>query len=423
MQVRIGTGATTPFNLGALQAAFRHHADGSGVFESGQHPIIVGQAAYNQTYGTSFAAAGWCSSPTSTNKCDGYARISQQGTDPFTFDTLRGAKLSIPFQPKAIHDEMNATSFDEYGRMQANLGVEAVPATPGLQNVNLFPYVMPPTELIDTTDLPRTSHVTPIAVASDGTQIWKITHNGVDTHPIHFHAFDVQVLNRVTWDNIVMPPDPNELGWKDTVRVSPLEDTIVALRPIIPVLPWELPNSVRLLDPSRPDGAVMTSATIADPLGLPILASPTGEPIDVSNHLVNFGGEYVYHCHILSHEEMDMMRPVLLAYPPLAATPAYDGAAIAWTDASVAETAYAVEQWVDGAWVEVWRTNRDLASPNDTGELLSYAGPFVSGERYRVVAENTVGDTWNYADPGLNEIVSGGFPTVTARSTAELTIP
>ena len=56
----------------------------------------------------------------------------------------------------------------------------------------------------------------------------------MDTHPIHFHLFDVQVLNRVTWDNIIIPPDPNELGWKDTVRVSPLEDTIVALRPVDP---------------------------------------------------------------------------------------------------------------------------------------------------------------------------------------------
>ena len=56
----------------------------------------------------------------------------------------------------------------------------------------------------------------------------------MDTHPIHFHLYDVQVLNRVTWDNIIIPPDANELGWKDTVRISPLEDTIVALRPIIP---------------------------------------------------------------------------------------------------------------------------------------------------------------------------------------------
>ena len=63
--------------------------------------------------------------------------------------------------------------------------------------------------------------MTPIATADDGTQIWKITHNGVDTHPIHFHLYDVQVLNRVTWDNIIIPPDATELGWKDTVRSQP----------------------------------------------------------------------------------------------------------------------------------------------------------------------------------------------------------
>ena len=164
--------------------------------------------------------------------------------------------MSIPLQPKAIHDEMNSAAFDEFGRMTANLGVEAVPATPALQNITLYPYVNPPTELIDATGLPEGDvEVTPISTADDGTQIWKITHNGVDTHPIHFHLYDVQVLNRVTWDNIIIPPDATELGWKDTVRISPLEDTIVALRPVIPKLPLELPNSIRALNPMMPDGA------------------------------------------------------------------------------------------------------------------------------------------------------------------------
>ena len=85
--------------------------------------------------------------------------------------------------------------------------------------------------------------------ANDGTQIWRITHNGVDTHPIHFHLYDVQILNRVTWDNIIIPTEPSELGWKDTVRISPLEDTIVALRPIVPQVPWEVPNAIHNLNP------------------------------------------------------------------------------------------------------------------------------------------------------------------------------
>lgn len=120
-----------------------------------------------------------------------------------------------------------------------------------------------------------------------------------------------------------------------------------------------------------------------------------------------------------------MMRPVLLAMPPVAPDPAFDGTTITWADASVAETAYAVEKLVSGVWTEVWRLDRVLAAPNTTGEPLSFTAPdaWVTGDQYRVVAENKVGDAWNYADPGLNEIVSGGFPTVTAKSYAPITIP
>ena len=113
----------------------------------------------------------------------------------------------------------------------------------------------PATEIWTATGLPSSLNVTPISSAADGTQIWKITHNGVDTHPIHFHLYDVQMINRVTWDNIIIPPDPTELGWKDTVRISPLEDTIVAIRPIVPMVPFGVPDSKRPLNPMMPLGA------------------------------------------------------------------------------------------------------------------------------------------------------------------------
>jgi FtsP/CotA-like multicopper oxidase with cupredoxin domain len=416
MQVKIAANPpAAAFNLTTLTNAFKHKANGTGVFEASQHPIIVGQAAYNSAYGTSFAASGWCSSPTSTIKCDGLARISQQGGDPFTFDTLRMnangtyptgyAKISIPLQPKAIHDEMNSSSFDEFGRMTANLGVEAVPATPGLQNVVLIPYTGSPTEIIDASKLPTADvKVTPIAVNDDGTQIWKITHNGVDTHPIHFHLYDVQVLNRVTWDNIIIQPDANELGWKDTVRISPLEDTIVALRPIIPHLPFDLPNSVHELSPMMPDGEELYPGQMFD---------PQGNPIQVFNHLINYGWEYVYHCHILSHEEMDMMRPVLVAIPPVAPTGATnDGfGTISWIDSSLSETAFVVEKSADAGitWVFVNRIDRVLGAPNTTGEVLSVTDPAPpTGDQYRVYAENTVGDTATVA--------LAAFPVVTVKS-------
>ena len=81
MQVKIAdTQAAPAFNVSALNAAFRHQADGSGVFESSVDPIIVGQAPYNSAYGSDFVASGWCNSPTNPSaRCDGYARISEQG--------------------------------------------------------------------------------------------------------------------------------------------------------------------------------------------------------------------------------------------------------------------------------------------------------------------------------------------------------
>jgi FtsP/CotA-like multicopper oxidase with cupredoxin domain len=438
MQVKVSNNpAAAPFDLTALENAFTHKADGSGVFESGQRPIIVGQAAYNSAYGTNFAASGDCSTstPIPTIKCDGFARIAQQGDDKFTFDTLLGAtalpssplswaKLQIPLQPKAIHDETNSANFDEYGRMTANMGVEQVPATPGAQNAILYPYTFPMTEVIDASNLPvGDTSVTPISSATDGTQIWKITHNGVDTHPIHFHLYDVQVLNRVTWDNIIIPPDPTELGWKDTIRVSPLEDTIVALRPVIPSLPWEIPNSIRELSPMMMDGVQLPESVRG------LATDPSGNPITISNHLVNLGWEYVWHCHILSHEEMDMMRPEAVAVapkPPINVSFNAGTKTLSWTDNSIAETSYLIQKQAGGTgpWADLTTiTTVDLTvppplppappvPPNTTGPM-SYADPtFAPGDRYQVIAQNTVGDITDY---GLGTTM---FPSVTAKSVA-----
>ena len=418
MQVKIANQpAAAPFDLPALKSAFAHHADGSGVFESGQHPVIVGQAAYNSAYGTDFVSNNWCNAPGGNVEiCDGFARISEQGGDLFGFNTLLAPhkKLLVPIEPKAIHDETNSTAFDEFGRMQGNLGVEAVPATPGAQNVILYPFLNPVTELIDATNLPKGDlNVTPIA-SRDGTQIWKITHNGVDTHPIHFHLYDVQLLNRVTWDNIIIPPDGNELGWKDTVRISPLEDTIVALRPMIPTLPFDLPNSIRIQNPMMQPGSTQ---------GFYNKDVQGNATAPITNRLVNFGQEYMYHCHILSHEEMDMMRPVSVALPPKqpdGLTSSVTGTGngrqlnLTWNDNSINETAFLVQKTTDGVtWTDVGTSASPLDQPNTTGtrsltDPAQYP-PFTT-VRYQVVAQNSIG-------------YGGAFPSLTVKSvSAPLTI-
>ncbi len=410
MQVKVNASSAVPslFSLSKLVTAFAHNANGTGVFESGQHPVIVGQAGYNRAYGTSFTTAGDCTNPTPTSKCDGFARINQQGGDLFTFDTLSGSKISIPLQPKALHDEMNSSTFDEYGRMTANIGVEAVPATPAAQNVTLFPYVNPATEMIDASKLPSAGvQVTPIATNDDGTQIWKITHNGVDTHPIHFHLYDVQVINRVTWDNIIIPPDLTELGWKDTVRVSPLEDTYVAIRPIIPALPFQIPNSIRPMNPMIPVGMSMGFSSIG----------PNGQATNATivNDLVNFGWEYVWHCHILSHEEMDMMRPVSVAIPPsapsnLAANSSGSGVALSWTNTAKNATGFTVQRATNSGFttglVSFAAGNQTTYTDTTATKGADYY--------YRVYATNTVGTT---QDSGFSLSPGGNsFQTMSVNS-------
>lgn len=419
MQIKIEGTSAQAYDLDALQTAFKSKSlGGRGVFEDGQHPIIVGQGAYNSAYGKSFQTNG---------PYAGLARIFDQS---LTFDTLSGNRLTIPFQNKQIQDEMGEAFEQEYGRMSGFLGLEVPNAQAGLQNMILYPYVYPPTEVIDASNLPRGGvSVTPIATANDGTQIWKITHNGVDTHPIHFHLYEVQLLNRVGWDGIIRRPHPSELGWKDTLRISPLEDTIVALRPVIPDIPFDLPNSIRLLDPSKPEGAYIANTTLAEALGLPLFAfNPDGEPVDIINHYVNFGWEYVWHCHILSHEEMDMMRSQIIGIPPkapsgLVATRIGNGnnrrVDLTWTDNSKNETAFLIQRAnnINGPWTDL--VTLTSATGPAVGQV-AYTDPIGNTNQtfyYRVKAINVVGDTWDYSNPAFNEIPpGGGFPTLSLQS-------
>jgi Multicopper oxidase len=92
---------------------------------------------------------------------------------------------------------------------------------------------------------------------------------------MHFHLVNVQVLSRQpfnvpAYDGVPQftdkPrfPDANELGWKETVRMNPSECTTIIAKFDLPKLPYAVPESPR-----------------------------TG------------GNEYVWHCHILEHEEHD----------------------------------------------------------------------------------------------------------------------
>ena len=82
-----------------------------------------------------------------------------------------------------------------------------------------------------------------------------------------------------------------------------------------------------------------------------------------------------------------------------------------------------VQKLVGGTWTVVQTVDRPLLDPNTAGDQLTYIDPaFVLGDQYRVIAQNTVGDTWDYSDPNLNEIVPGtfAFPVVTTESVSDV---
>jgi hypothetical protein len=178
------------------------------------------------------------------------------------------------------------------------------------------------------------------AIKDGEIQIWKVTHNGVDGHPVHFHMVNVQVINRVSWDGTVKPPEANEVGWKETLRMNPLEDVYVAVRAAHPITPFGVPASVRVLDPSQTVGSQLGFTQIDPTTG----AAPTTQTTTMgtlavtaySNQLTNFDNEYVWHCHILGHEEQDFMRPFVfhptVVVPDAPAGVTVTGPTVSWID-------------------------------------------------------------------------------------------
>ncbi|MFZ5988091.1 MAG: hypothetical protein ACOYWZ_13335 [Bacillota bacterium] len=400
MQIRVSASTPDPaYDITALKAVFAKTESKRGVFEMSHDPIIIPQLAYNSAYNVTNLPADSASAYVQLNEFSKTFRpIDSNGS------LLQPVTLSI--EPKSLQDEMGEVYDTQYGRMSGMLGLEFPITSSNNAQFVVYPYASPPVEIIRGT---ANLNATPIGSLKDGTQIWKITHNGVDTHTIHTHLFSVQLINRVAWDGALLPPDPNELGWKETFRVNPLEHTIIALRPNVSSLsqvPFEIPNSVRLIDPTMPEGAILPPPPPAGEW-----FDPMGEPISqVTNHYVNFGWEYVYHCHILAHEEMDMMHSMVLAIPPKAPSNLvanitdyffFKRVVITWIVNSINETSFTVQRSVSstGPWITL------ATLPAGSNSYVDFVVNITNAYYYRVFASNTVGDT-----------STPGFPTMTVNS-------
>jgi hypothetical protein len=277
-------------------------------------------------------------------------------------------------------DMKNVTEgFDPwYGRMNLVLGTTPVPLNPTAQAPQvpgLAYYIDPPSDFW-----------------YDGkVQIFRLAHLGVDSHPIHFHLANLQVVNRVDATNTMMPPDPNELGWRETVRTNPFTDLILAVKPKSMVLPFAIPRSSRLLDPTTIAGS---TANWVQPAPIPGTPTPAG----ISNVLTDYNWEYVWHCHILGHEEFDGMRPIvfnpiLMSAPtgspaPIAApyahyastaSPNFKNPAITWTVGTITNPPagtfnyqFSLNNGTTNTVVRVYSTTTTWAMPINTYPIGSY---------------------------------------------------
>ncbi|WP_404347388.1 multicopper oxidase [Sutcliffiella horikoshii] len=103
------------------------------------------------------------------------------------------------------------------------------------------------------------------------TEIWYLINLTPDTHPIHIHLIDFQILDRrefnvdkynkekvIEYLGPSIAPEPQERGRKDTVRANPNEVTRIIMQ------------------------------------------------------FGPYSGLYVWHCHMLEHEDYEMMRPYIV---------------------------------------------------------------------------------------------------------------
>jgi FtsP/CotA-like multicopper oxidase with cupredoxin domain len=100
------------------------------------------------------------------------------------------------------------------------------------------------------------------------TEVWEIYNTTADAHPMHIHEIAFEVVNReglvlnneeevvepIKLDGEITPPEPWETGFKDTLIAYPGQVTRLKARFTVP-------------------------------------------------------GQFVWHCHIVEHEDNEMMRP------------------------------------------------------------------------------------------------------------------
>ena len=405
MQFQVDGPAAAQFDLERLKRAL------PAAYEAAQDPVLVPSAEYDAVYGTttgqdaqSAAAAGPSRQPADASAGaaqdetmqggamgeampeSSASAVPQKESGTLTFTPVdRAYRLTLPVQGKIVADLFDPA----YGRKTATLGVDAPLSASGVRTGVPYSAIDPATEYLAVDQEASTPQL------GDATQLWRITHDGTESHSIAFGGFDVQVVERARRDGEARAPDPGELGWKDTIRVDPLESVVVAVRPVLPSVPFMLPASARDLDVTREPGA-KGGFTELDP----VTAAPLRH--EVVNAPADLSFEAYWSLHLIGGEESHTVRPLVLqgtttAPSGLTATAAGPAVELAWTAPLFPPpvTGYVVERAADEGFTEGVETFTTAAGASTYTDATAQSGTTYF---YRVRTESAAGwSAWSAA--------------------------
>ncbi len=368
LQFRV-TGVPAPrYDLARLQERLPR------AYAASQRPPIVPQPAYDTAFGTHTARETTIPVHATT------VAFTPAGDVP---------PVLLPLAVKIIEQVFEPT----YGRLAGRFGVGPPPGGP------LTPAVVPLSPTDPATEVvPVVEPAVPAGSASGGVQLWRLRGADRQTQPVRLDGVDLQLVNRAGWDGTLRPPAPNEMGWKQVVRVNPHEDVVVALRPVAPPLPFKIADSVRAVEPGWPDGVHLSGAP-RDGRAAPALHQP-----------VNLGWEYRWHSQLAGYRDQGLSRPLVLRVAPpaptgLSATPGPGSATalpailLAWTGSGnrPAATSHQLQRAVDPAFTAGLATITVAASATHYTDATVTPGVTYY---YRLRAENAVScSAWSNCAP------------------------
>jgi FtsP/CotA-like multicopper oxidase with cupredoxin domain len=210
---------------------------------------------------------------------------------------------------------------DEFGRLQPLLGT-AEPATDYAENPINWPAtpvyqqaVLPdgtPSPLIGQMEGSIAWHSpTTENPALDSTEEWEVWNVTGDAHPIHLHLVHFEIIGReeIVWDSHTTEDDrviPNEMYDDPAGDGTYLEPQPTVQHNSVAGDPATYGQGFRIVNPTSGPGFAKPSEYVENAPKDMVTALPG----QITRIKATFDkpGRYVWHCHILSHEDHEMMR-------------------------------------------------------------------------------------------------------------------